>query len=287
MARDYRRRPEARLNERAVSDPSELKPLWYLDRSRALFAGPLGRNARHRHSTPVFLAGLYGKFALRIEGCAWRACRTAAIPAGVAYEFDMAGEPLAVLYAEASAGADRLSRLVHQAEDMRGARVGNDGEIAVLRSIYEDSDSLSWLPRGLDDLLGFAGRGTRPLDSRMARVVETLHESYGDLHRVGVVAHAVGLSPSRFQHVFTRELGVPFRRYRAWCRMRAAIGAVLNGGNLTAAAHEAGFADQAHFARDFRRTFGAPATPSLAKVRGAQRDGKSATAPRRPSCLAD
>jgi len=39
--------------------------------------------------------------------------------------------------------------------------------------------------------------------------------------------------------------------------------------NFTAAAHEAGFADQAHFARDFRRTFGAPATPSLAKVRGA------------------
>lgn len=52
--------------------------------------------------------------------------------------------------------------------------------------------------------------------------------------------------------------------------MRAAIRAVLGGNNLTAAAHAAGFADQAHFARDFRRTFGAPATPTLAKVRGAR-----------------
>jgi AraC-like DNA-binding protein len=279
MARDYRRRPEVRLNERAVSDPSELKPIWYLDRARGLFAGPLGRNAQHRHSTPVFLAGLYGKFQLRVGDGAWRTWRTAAIPAGVAYEFDMDGEPLGVLYAEAdAAGAGRLSRLVRQAEEECGALVGNDGEIALLREMYEDGDSPSWLPRGLDDLIGFAGRGVRPLDPRMARVIESLHESYADLQQVGAVAESVGLSASRFQHVFTRELGVPFRRYRAWCRMRAAIGAVLDGSNLTGAAHEAGFADQAHFARDFRRTFGAPATPSLAKVRGARPSCASARA---------
>ena len=254
-----------------MSDAAENLPIWYLDRGRALFAGPLGRNASHRHSTPVFLAGLYGKFALRFGDDAWRTCRTAAIPAGLAYEFDMGGEPLAVLYAEASAaGADSLSRLVRQAHDVSGARVGDDGEIAVLREMYEDRDSPSWIARGLDDLLGFAGRGEPPVDPRMARVLDSLHESYADLRRVGAVAEMVGLSPSRFQHVFTKELGVPFRRYRAWCRMRAAIRAVLDGGNLTAAAHTAGFADQAHFARDFRRTFGASATPTLAKVRGAR-----------------
>jgi AraC-like DNA-binding protein len=283
-ARHYLRGPRSRLNERAMS-ATELPPLWYLDRGRALFAGPLGRNARHRHSTPVFLAGLYGKFELRVGDGAWRICRTAAIPAGLAYEFDMGGEPLAVLYAEASAaGAHRISRLVRHAEDMAGARVGNDGEVALLREMYEDRDSPSWIPRGLDDLLGFAGRGAGPLDPRVSRVVETLQKSYADLRRVGAVAESVGLSPSRFQHVFTKEVGVPFRRYRAWCRMRAAIGAVLDGSNLTAAAHEAGFSDQAHFARDFRRTFGAPATPSLANVRRAP--PRSAIArPRRP-CLA-
>jgi len=182
----------------------------------------------------------------------------------------MDGAPLAVLYAETSAaGADRLSRLVREAEDAAGALVGNGGEIGLLREMYEDRDSPSWIPRGLDDLIGFAGRHSRPLDPRMGRVIDALHESYGDLRGVSTVAESIGLSPSRFQHVFTKEVGVPFRRYRAWCRMRAAIRAVVNGSNLTAAAHAAGFADQAHFARDFRRTFGAPATPSLAKVRGA------------------
>jgi len=269
-----------------VSDAPENSPIWYLDRGRALFAGPLGRNAPHRHSTPVFLAGLYEKFALRVGDGAWRSCRTAAIPAGLAYEFDMGGAPLAVLYAEAStAGADSLSRLVRHAQDVSGARVGDDGEFAVLREMYEDHDSPSWIARGLDDLIGFAGRRERPVDPRMARVLDSLQESYADLRQVVRVAETVGLSPSRFQHVFTREIGVPFRRYRAWCRMRAAIRAVLNGSNLTTAAHTAGFADQAHFARDFRRTFGASATPTLAKVRGAR--VPRITARPRQTCPAD
>ena len=78
---------------------------------------------------------------------------------------------------------------------------------------------------------------------------------------------SVGLSPSRFQHLFTDAVGVPFRRYRAWLRMRRAIGAVIDGSNFTGAAHAAGFADQAHFAHDFRRTFGAPASLSLRDIR--------------------
>jgi AraC-like DNA-binding protein len=253
-----------------VSDAPESSPIWYLDRGRALFAGPLGRNAPHRHSTPVFLAGLYEKFALRVGDGAWRS-RTAAIPAGLAYEFDMGGAPLAVLYAEASAvGADSLSRLVRHAQDVSGARVGDDGEICVLRDMYEDHDSPSWIARGLDDLIGFAGRRERPVDPRMARVLTRCTRATRISGRSGRSRRQSGCPRRGSQHVFTREFGVPFRRYRAWCRMRAAIRASLDGSNLTAAAHTAGFADQAHFARDFRRTFGASATPTLAKVRGAR-----------------
>jgi AraC-like DNA-binding protein len=68
--------------------------------------------------------------------------------------------------------------------------------------------------------------------------------------------------------VFAEHVGVPFRRYRAWHRLRAAIREIVEGSNFTTAAHAAGFADQAHFAHDFRRTFGAPASRSLGRVRG-------------------
>jgi AraC-like DNA-binding protein len=81
------------------------------------------------------------------------------------------------------------------------------------------------------------------------------------------LASLVDLSPHRFQHLFTQELGVPYRRYRSWMRMREAIAAIAAGTSFTRAAHSAGFCDQAHFTHDFRRTFGAPPSLSLSGVR--------------------
>ena len=242
-------------------------PIWHLDRERALFAGPLGHNASHRHSVAVYLAGLYGGFALRMGGSEWLDCRTAVIPAGLDYEFDMRGEPLAVLYLEpGSAHAEQLASLMRNRREVGGGLVGSAGEIALLRDVYEDRDSAAWIGHALDDLIGFARREPCGIDPRILRVVDALHESYADIRRVISAAESIGLSASRFQHVFTQQVGVPFRRYRAWCRMRTAIREVVRGSNLTAASHAAGFADQAHFSRQFRHT-GAPATPSLAKVR--------------------
>jgi AraC-like DNA-binding protein len=49
--------------------------------------------------------------------------------------------------------------------------------------------------------------------------------------------------------------------------MRRAIAEIARGSNFTTAAHAAGFADQAHFSPDFCRTFGAPPSHSLVRVR--------------------
>jgi AraC-like DNA-binding protein len=93
--------------------------------------------------------------------------------------------------------------------------------------------------------------------------VDLLQEAEGSHTSAAQAASAAGLSASRFQHLFTAEVGVPFRRYRLWQRLRAAIRAAAAGASLTDAAHAAGFADQAHFTRAFRRTFGAPPSRGL------------------------
>ena len=98
------------------------------------------------------------------------------------------------------------------------------------------------------------------MDDRIVRVVEELHRSYDTAMPIAALAKSVGLSPSRLQHLFAREAGVPMRRYRTWQRLRAAIREVVGGSSFTQAAHVAGFYDQSHFAREFRRTFGAPAS---------------------------
>lgn len=254
-----------RLYERATPG---LRPLWHLDAGRTCFIGPLIYNAPHQHGAPVFLAGLYGPFRLRVEQGDWLTSRTAVIPAGVSHELDVGGQPIAVVYVEPSIESHgALATLMSGTEAVGRALIGSGGEIGVMRELWEDRESLSWATGALDDLLHFARpRSRSPLDRRISTVIEAMSDA-DDTLSAGAAASACGLSPSRFQHLFTEHLGVPFRRYRGWMRMRRAISEVAQGSSLTAAAHAAGFTDQAHFTHDFHKTFGAAPSQSLREVR--------------------
>lgn len=249
----------------------ELLPIWHLDPSRALFMGPLGHNAPHAHSVPVLLAGLYDDLQLRIAGGPWQRCAAAAIPAGVSYEFDVEGQPLAVLYLEPQAGrVDALAPFVTQAREASGALLGESSIVAQLCELYEARDGAAWAAEALDDFLAHSTpRARRVMDARIAQVLAELEDEAGLDATAERAASRVGLSSSRFQHLFADEVGVPFRRFRVWQRLRRAIGEIVDGSNFTDAAHAAGFADQAHFSRAFRQAFGASASPSLRKVRRA------------------
>lgn len=272
-----------RLYERAApaaAPPAggELNALWHLDEGRTFFAGPLDYNASHQHGAPVYLAGLYGSFGLRMEGGRWLSVRTAVIPAGVRHELHLGGQPIGVFYIEPDlAGADALTPLVRDTSEDGGALVGRAGEVGALQALYEAADARQWAGAALSDLLGFSRRrARREIDPRIARVVGEMSARAmaadllpAELTPVARLAAEVGLSASRFQHLFTREVGVPFRRYRAWQRMRGAIAEIVRGRGrtFTEAAHAAGFADQAHFGHDFRSTFGAAPSRSLGRVR--------------------
>jgi AraC-like DNA-binding protein len=248
-----------RLNERAAPRASRAA-LWHVDDGWALFAGPLHHNDSHAHSAAVHLAGLYGTFRLRIAGSGWLSCRSAVVRAGTPYEFDVGGEPLGVFYLEPHlAGADALAPLVAGADEYGGALVSG-ADASWLRAAYERRSDIG---ASVGDVLDFAKRQARHrIDARIARAVSAMAQTT-DAASVTIAARAAGLSASRFQHLFTREVGVPFRRYRVWQRLRAAIGEAAGGATLTQAAHAAGFADQAHFSRAFRQTFGAPPSRGL------------------------
>lgn len=256
------------MYERAAHDGG-LGPLWHIEGANTFFAGPLTYNAPHQHGAPVFLAGLYGSFRLRIGDAPWARCRTAMIPAGVSHELDLGSDPLGVLYVEPNgAGCHDLVPLLEGARELNGALLGTGGLVTPLRDLYENRDGAREAGLALDDLLRFASpRARRGLDGRIVRAVARLHAEPDRLLSAVDVADALRLSPSRFQHLFTAEIGVPFRRYRAWLRMRRAIREIVAGASFTEASHAAGFADQAHLAHDFRRTFGAPASRSLTNVR--------------------
>jgi AraC-like DNA-binding protein len=251
-----------RLNERAAA--AHRASLWHVDDGWSLFAGPLDRNAPHAHSAAVYLAGLYGTFRLRVRNEAWRTCRAAVVRAGTPYEFDAHGAPLGVFYLEPSAGrAEALAPLMHDSDEVGGALVGN-GHTASIRRLFEERPPSDDMRAAAADLLCFSRRhARRHLDSRIARAVEAMQITEAGEANIASIASSAGLSASRFQHLFSEQVGVPFRRYRVWQRLRSAIRIAAAGALLTEAAHAAGFADQAHFSRAFRATFGAPPSRGL------------------------
>lgn len=257
------------MYERAEGRADGLGPLWHVEGGSTFFAGRLTYNAPHQHGAPVYLAGLYGSFRIRMGGEAWTTCRTALVPAGMLHELDCGGDPLAVLYREPDgSGRGAFASLMQGTREVDGALVGAGGTFRPLRELYQRRDAGRWVGAALTDFSAFAAhRADRVPDRRIAEVVARLGERQDAGMSAGRLADAVGLSPSRLQHLFTAEVGVPFRRYRAWIRMRRAIAAVAAGESFTGAAYAAGFADQAHFARDFRKTYGAPASRSLLNIR--------------------
>ena len=69
-----------------------------------------------------------------------------------------------------------------------------------------------------------------------------------------------GLSAEHTRHRLAAALGLPFKRYVLWRRLRLAALALARGCDATTAAHESGFADSAHLARTLRAMFGVTVT---------------------------
>lgn len=96
----------------------------------------------------------------------------------------------------------------------------------------------------------------RRMDERIARAVAFVRGRDVRGLTTEAVAKEVFLSPSRFAHLFTEEMGLPFRRYLLWRKLSRAFDAFGRGNTLSAAAHAAGFSDSAHLTRTFYQMFG-------------------------------
>ena len=97
------------------------------------------------------------------------------------------------------------------------------------------------------------------IDRRVKRVLRDLPNRLSEAEAVSLdaVAASVGLSASRFLHLFTTSVGVPLRPYVLWLRLQCGARELARGTSVTEAAYAAGFSDAAHFTRTFRRMMGA------------------------------
>ena len=93
------------------------------------------------------------------------------------------------------------------------------------------------------------------------RAIAYVESAIDGMPELGEAARRIGISPTRLTHVFSREVGIPFRRFVLWSRIKRVAEATQAGKDLTQAAVAAGFSDSAHMSRTFRGMFGL--SPSL------------------------
>ena len=95
--------------------------------------------------------------------------------------------------------------------------------------------------------------GTVASIAEARRLIESIdHASI----RTATLAQAVGLHPSHFVRAFHRDAGLAPQTYVRQVRVGRARALICAGMTLSEAALAAGFCDQAHLTREFRKVFG-------------------------------
>ncbi|MBD1582114.1 helix-turn-helix domain-containing protein [Pseudoalteromonas sp. S16_S37] len=111
------------------------------------------------------------------------------------------------------------------------------------------------------------------LDPRIAALLKQLnrcfnHDCLKPEHWLAKdIAQSLGLSESRFLHVFKDNMQLPWRPYLLWRRLMCAIQSLSRGETATQAAYISGFADSAHLSRTFKKQFGITLRSAIACVK--------------------
>jgi AraC family transcriptional regulator len=230
--------------------------LWVLEG-----AGEHAGTDYHAHHAIQITIALAGDFELRTEAECLTGPAVAVAP-DTSHVFRAEGR-VAFLFVEPESaagqallvGAFRDEALVSLSERAIAA------ELAALSSAFEtgaDDETLIDIGRNL--LSGLAGSSASPpphprVEAMRAYALANLEAPLS----LTEAASAACLSPDRARHLFVEQTGLPFKTWVLWLRISRAVELFAGGASLTVAAHEAGFADSAHFSRTFRRTFGLPA----------------------------
>lgn len=236
------------------------RPNLFMWPDRTLFFGPLQQLEFHAMGAVAINVGIYQPFIIKTMN-GYQAFHCAVIPAGCKHEIIANGNILASLMIERhSAFFSYFSkRFPLQSTQITAV---NDGEwIECFQKIYEDKPAKSEIEQMLNQLLPKDEATEKAIDPRITDIMDKIMlDPLADVSQETLAA-SLGLSASRFRHLFAEQSAIPFRRYRMWRRIISAMETLYTVDNLTYAAMEAGFTDSAHFNRCFRNTFGV--NPSL------------------------
>jgi AraC-like DNA-binding protein len=208
------------------------KENWYgklrVEPGWAHYQGPIGDSERHAHYAVQLVFSPSAKI-LAVDEELWSIARNVrAIPSGVQHVVQASSEVSDLLFVEPKLFEGNKIRTVKTIQVVTVENIIAQLESGPLASLPDRFAAIIACPNG-ELPAGFSARDA---------------------------AARLGLSRSHFSHLFQLEMGLPFRQWVLWTRLKQAVLLVMSGENHTHAAHAAGFSDSAHLARTMRRMFG-------------------------------
>lgn len=235
--------------------------LALLDTGIAGFVGQVGDNRPHRHYAVQIAISASTPVQMILQGNARRAANVVGCPANVEHQLHSDAAAVVIIYLEPTTA---VGRFVHKQFSSQHSFAGLDPGLLHARacaaisqgSAQKLSELVSWMLNRPPD------PPASSVDRRIQAFLETV-ASAGLPPTASLAASQLALSPSRFVHLFAAGCGISYRAFLKWRKLRTALEAFAAGGNLTAAAHEGGFSDSAHFSRTFADMFGTSPTTAL------------------------
>jgi AraC-like DNA-binding protein len=235
--------------------------------ARALYVGPAFGLSAHRNAVAVLAIGLHGPLGVardaRKTHLGFFTCRTALIEPNQQHLIQTTDEDVALLYVDALSNdlTALRSRCLRRGPAASFDIDTEDALIALLAGMERSAEGWRTTSDRVAEVLSL--HRARP-DARIEAAVRSLLAAPGQEMDAAGLAFQIGLSSSRFQHLFKEVTGVSFRRFRVWARIRAALAGAMRGATLTQAAYEAGFSSSAHLSCAFKEMFGMAPTRLLA-----------------------
>jgi AraC-like DNA-binding protein len=240
--------------------PSTPTPGWrgriFLDAGWILYLGPGSSADRHEHHAVQLVWSHEGPIQIGLDNVLQR--EAVLVPANTPHTLMAVDRTIVLLLVDPNGGRGvALERLActEVGAELRAKLT----EIAFPAPDLTPSEARSWC---IDVLQSLGASGTQmELSSVSRRAIAYVERTIDGIPRVAEAAAAVRLSSTRLTHIFSDEVGIPFRRFVLWTRIKRAVDVFQAGNDLSTSAIAAGFSDAAHFSRTFRAMFGL--SPSL------------------------
>lgn len=229
----------------------------FLCPGRLTYAGAVGPTAAHAHHAFQVIVGVSGPLALADGHGQTVEARAAVIPPDTLHAVTRPAAAACILYVDPDDLAGRrLRRGFGPAPASRAWLDAATPLLGVDTRVPSRWSEVQSFEQDVLQALGVPALRPRPQHPAVARALRTIADGAAAELSHGAIAAACGLSPGRLSHVFSRDVGIPLRRYLLWRRIIRAGSEIAAGASLTRAALAAGFADSAHMSHVFRRMFG-------------------------------